>query len=96
MVMILGEPNDVKFVLLVTPPMSGGTAMAFDDLGLKLPVLSRVLICKIGAQTQIQLLFGPLPIRFGVVLPTHFPGPRNGTLWIGKLLGIRRQRDQGA
>ena len=76
--------------------MSVGTGMVFDDLGLKLPVLSRVLICNTGAQTQIQMLFDPLPIRFGVVRPTHFPGPRNGTLWIGKLLGIGRQRDQVA
>ena len=63
----------------MAPAKSGERGKEFDDLGLKLPVPSGVLICEKGAQTQIQLLFGPLPIRFAVARTAHFPGPRNGT-----------------
>ena len=40
----------------------------------------QILVDALGAQTQIQLLFDPLPMRFAVARPAHFPGPRNGTL----------------
>ena len=55
---------------------------------LKTALHLQILIDPLGAQSQIQLLFDPLPIRFAVTRPTHFPGPRNGTLWIRQLIGI--------
>ena len=64
----------------MAPAKSGETGTAFDDLGLNLSVLSEVLICEQGAQTQIQLLFDPHPIYFAVARLAHFPGPRNGSL----------------